>query len=167
MEHKTCCFSGHRKLPIDQALHINNLLVNQIFRLIDKGVNNFICGGALGFDTIAAQTVIKARAIYPNIQLIMALPSPEQTKGWRINDIDNYHHILKQANHIVYTSTEHHAGCMHIRNHYMVNHSQYCICYMMQATGGTVHTVNYARKKGLSIINIADESFEEQISFFS
>ena len=82
MKHHSCCFSGHRNLPIEQTLHINNLLVNEIFKLINKGVSNFICGGALGFDTMAAQTILKARIIYPHIQLTMALPSPQQTNRW-------------------------------------------------------------------------------------
>ena len=72
MNEQTCCFSGHRHLPKQQILHIHNLLVKRILKLIHIGVNTFICGGALGFDTLAALAVLKIRSIYPHIQLILA-----------------------------------------------------------------------------------------------
>ena len=134
MNEQTCCFSGHRHLPKQQILHIHNLLVKRILKLIHIGVNTFICGGALGFDTLAALAVLKIRSIYPHIQLILALPSPQQTNGWDSNDIEVYQTILKQANQIIYMSQEHHSGCMHMRNHYMVDNSLYCICYLVNQT---------------------------------
>ena len=158
MNEQTCCFSGHRHLPKQQILHIHNLLVKHILKLIHIGVNTFICGGALGFDTLAALAVLKIRSIYPHIQLILALPSPQQTSGWSTNDIAVYQSILKQANQIIYMSQEHHSGCMHMRNHYMVDNSLYCICYLVNQTGGTAYTVQYAKKKNRHIFNIANES---------
>ena len=110
MNEQTCCFSGHRHLPKQQILHIHNLLVKHILKLIHIGVDTFICGGALGFDTLAALAVLKIRSIYPHIQLILALPSPQQTSGWSTNDIAVYQSILKQANQIIYMSQEHHSG---------------------------------------------------------
>ena len=64
MNEQTCCFSGHRHLPKQETLHIHNLLVKHILKLIHIGVNTFICGGALGFDTLAALAVLKIRSIY-------------------------------------------------------------------------------------------------------
>ena len=46
-------------------------------------------------------------------------------------------------------------GCMHRRNRHLVDHSSVCICYLTGSSGGTAYTVNYARKQGLEIINIA------------
>ena len=144
MNEQTCCFSGHRHLPKQETLHIHNLLVKHILKL--------------GFDTLAALAVLKIRSIYPHIQLILALPSPQQTNGWSSNDIAVYQSILKQANQIIYMSQEHHSGCMHMRNHYMVDNSLYCICYLANQTGGTAYTVQYAKKKNRHIFNIANES---------
>ena len=45
MNEQTCCFSGHRHLPKQETLHIHNLLVKHILKLIHIGVNTFfICG---------------------------------------------------------------------------------------------------------------------------
>ena len=42
------------------------------------------------------------------------------------------------------------------RNRYLVDHSSLCICYLTRQTGGTAYTFNYAKNKGIEIINIAE-----------
>lgn len=166
MKDKTCCFSGHRNLPKNKIQHIHNLLIKHILKLSSMGITNYISGGALGFDTLAALAVIKIRFIYPNIKLILALPSPKQTHGWGADDIALYENIVEHANEVIYTSQQHHGGCMHIRNHYMVDHSKFCICYMEDKSGGTAYTVNYAYKKDLFVINLANESQSQSSLFY-
>ena len=54
----TCCFSGHR---IVKSQDYDNILANLdkiLETLYNKGITNFISGGALGFDTLAAESVI-------------------------------------------------------------------------------------------------------------
>lgn len=46
---------------------------------------------------------------------------------------------------------------MHRRNRHLVDHSGTCICYLTRSTGGAAYTVDYARRKGLHVINIAEE----------
>ncbi len=48
--------------------------------ITEYGVNTFIDGGALGFDTIAAETVIEMREKYQNIKLVMYLPVTVRVK---------------------------------------------------------------------------------------
>ena len=43
------------------------------------------------------------------------------------------------------------------RNRHLVDHSGTCICYLTRSAGGPAYTVDYARKKGLRIINLAEE----------
>lgn len=43
------------------------------------------------------------------------------------------------------------------RNRHLVDNSSVCICYQTKETGGTAYTVEYARKHGLRIINLAEE----------
>ena len=49
MNEQTCCFSGHRHLPKQETLHIHNLLVKHILKLIHIGVNTFYLRGSIGF----------------------------------------------------------------------------------------------------------------------
>ena len=123
---------------------------------IEQGYRYFGCGGALGFDTLAAQTVLRLREIYPEIRLILVLPCRDQTRGWKQADVAEYDRIMKAADKVTYTSEQYYSGCMHKRNRHLVDYSSLCICYLTEASGGTAYTVNYAQSQGLKIINIAE-----------
>lgn len=55
---KTCCFTGHRRLPKDKIEQIVIRLNQEVDNLISQGVTDFISGGALGFDQIAASLIV-------------------------------------------------------------------------------------------------------------
>ena len=82
MRGKTACFTGHRKIPPESIPELSQRLKNTLLRLIEEGYMYFGAGGALGFDTLAAQCVLSLRKRYPHIKLILVLPCTAQTKGW-------------------------------------------------------------------------------------
>ena len=150
-----CSFTGHRDIPFGEKQTLKCRLKETLVKLIEeKDVRLFIAGGALGFDTMAAETVIELRGNYPEIKLRLALPCDDQTKRWKENDVLLYKHIMEKADDVVYTSHVYTAGCMHIRNRYMIDNSDFCVAYMTKETGGTAYTVNYAVKKGKKVINL-------------
>ena len=157
MRLQTCCFTGHRFLPENEKEKISLALESTVLSLIHSGYRYFGAGGALGFDTLAAQTVLRLRQSYPDIRLILVLPCVSQADKWPPADVAVYQEIMGQANKIVYTSHEYTAGCMFKRNRHLVDHSSVCICYLEKSTGGTAYTVDYARKCGLKIINLAEK----------
>lgn len=152
---ETCCFTGHRKIPPEQLEPITQRLEEIILACIRDGYKYFGAGGALGFDTIAAQKIIELRDRYPKIKLILVLPCRSQTRGWTKENIDTYEMIKLNADKVVFTSDEYFNGCMQKRNRHLVDCSTRCICYLTDNKGGTAYTVNYARKKGIDVINIA------------
>ena len=82
MRDKTCCFTGHRKIPANLRALIAVEIEKRIVELIDQGYIIFETGGALGFDTVAAQVVLRVRNRYPYIRLVLVLPCRNQTDGW-------------------------------------------------------------------------------------
>lgn len=157
MREKTCCFTGHRNIPLLKRKAVVRDLKNELTTLIDKGYQYFGAGGALGFDTIAAQTVLELKEQFPHIKLILVLPCETQTRGWKEKDIAIYGEIKRQADKVVYTSKEYTRGCMHKRNRHLVDNSSICLAYLTEQSGGTAYTVDYARKNGLTVINIAEK----------
>lgn len=155
MRSKTVCFTGHRELPADDLPEISKHLEDALITLIEQGYRYFGAGGALGFDTLAAQSVLRLRERYPQIRLILVLPCLNQTRGWPQEDIDTYEEIKRCADKVTYTSEHYFRGCMQKRNRHLVDNSSACICYLTKSVGGTAYTVNYARRSGLRIINIA------------
>ena len=61
MKEKTCCFTGHREIPERDYNLLKQKTKNAIVALIGKGVIYFGAGGARGFDTIAAETVLELK----------------------------------------------------------------------------------------------------------
>lgn len=156
MKNKTCCFTGHRDIPTGAYQLIFDKTEETVERLIKKGYLYFGAGGALGFDTIAAFTVLQLKERHPDIRLILVLPCYSQTRGWSSEDVKIYEDIKKKADKVVYTSEEYSRGCMHKRNRHLVDNSSACIAYLTESKGGTAYTVAYATKHGLSVFNIAD-----------
>lgn len=150
----TCCFTGHRKLPANkiQAILIN--LDREIDILIDKGVTDYISGGALGFDQIAASLIVAKKEMGKKIRLIFALPCKNQDSLWDEKQKELYQNLLGEADEVIYISEEYDPFCMKRRNKYMVEHSAYCICALLHEKSGTAQTVRFARKKGLKIVNV-------------
>ncbi len=106
MNTTTCCFTGHRNISESRRFQIEQRLEKEIAHLIHQGVDCFLAGGALGFDTMAALAVLNFRNKYPGIQLILVLPCENQTDGWNGQDIKTYNQIREQADRVVYASEQ-------------------------------------------------------------
>ncbi len=154
MNKNTCCFTGHRKISAKKVETIIKNLDFEIERLIEKGIIEFISGGAIGFDQIAASLIISKKKQGKNIRLIFALPCKNQDNNWNDKQKKLYKNILKEADDIIYVSENYDPDCMKRRNEYMVKQSSYCICALSNKLSGTGQTVRLASKKGLEIINV-------------
>lgn len=152
---KVACFSGHRNLPHD-CTELQTNLEKAIIELIERGVIFFGNGAALGFDQMAAETVLRLKEDYPHIRLVMVLPcSPEQQSlKWSDDQKKRYYEMLGQADKVRILSLQYTNSCMLYRNRHMVDNSAYLICYLRQHSGGTFYTVNYAERKGLNILRL-------------
>lgn len=155
-KNKTACFAGHRQIPAEEEEKISARLDEVIADLIGQGIECFAEGGALGFDTMAAQAVLRAREKHPHIRLILVLPFPEHGRRWSERNRKVYEEIKSQADKTEFTSEHYTRFCMFARNRQLVERSCVCVAYQTKETGGTAYTVKYACSKGLRIINLAD-----------
>lgn len=160
---KNCCFTGHRRIPESDGLWIRRRLREEILSLAEKGVTGFLTGGALGFDTMAAQEVVRIRAMgVPTLRLTLVLPYVGQESQWSERDASVYRGLLRQADQVVYMGQEYRKGCMFQRNRYLVDHSAYCICYQVKDRGGTAYTSRYAQEQGLCVRNLAEVALRKE-----
>ena len=152
---KVACFSGHRKLPED-CTELRSNLEKAIITLIEQGVVFFGNGGAVGFDALAAATVLRLKEDYPHIRLIMVLPCPPEQQSSRWNDEQKklYYEILDRADKVRILSPQYTSSCMLDRNRHMVDNSAYLICYLREHSGGTFYTVGYAEQQGIKILRL-------------
>lgn len=156
MRENTCCFTGHRRIPDYDAAEIPKLLDMTVGCLLDEGYRYFVCGGALGFDMLAEQAVIRSMKNGSDASLILALPCPNQTEKWKNTALlREYRYIKGYAAAIEYISDTHTDDCMKKRNQYMVDISSFCVAYYNGAiASGSGQTYRMACRAGLEVLNI-------------
>ncbi len=161
MRKKTVCFTGHRQMgePLSEVEH---RLMETVDNLIQKGYLYFGAGGARGFDALASEVVLKLKATYPHIHLILVLPFDEQFRhegNWTQAEIEQYHRLKQRASKVVVLAAGYSSGVYYRRNRHLVDHSSVCVAYMTRANSGTSYTVNYAKARGLEVVHTAPSLF--------
>ncbi len=164
---KTCCFTGHRPdklygydLGNPKYRDLFKKVENHIIYLIEsKGVNRFITGGALGFDTLAFLVVESLKDRY-EIENILAVPFKNQDVKWFQRNRELYSSMLDLADKVIEVDKEpayiiqgietetYHPAKMQKRNEFMVNNSKYVIACWNGSRGGTGNTINYVKGLG-------------------
>jgi uncharacterized phage-like protein YoqJ len=148
----TCCFTGHRSIPACSVDKLQKSLDKALDNLVCEGVTNFICGGALGFDTLAAQAVLRLKQKNKDVFLTLALPCRDQAKRWNSMQRLVYEDILASADEVIYLFDHYVTGCMHARDKFMVDSSDIIIAYYRGKSGGTQYTFKYAEEQKKKII---------------
>lgn len=150
----TVCFTGHRMM--DKSDRESGCRLPELLEaLYQRGYKEFHCGGALGFDQLAAEYVVKLRNRHPDVRLVFCLPCADQCARWRQADCIRYEQLLYLSDETRVLAPRYYDGCMQARNNYMVDRSSICVTYMKRLGGGTLTTVRYALLQDLPVINVA------------
>lgn len=154
----TCFFTGHRIIAAKSREPLRERVSECCIDLIKNcNVTDFIAGGALGFDTLAAMVILDLKKDYPDIKLHLYLPCTDQSAKWKAYDKKMWDSIKLMADDYKFISDMPYvAGCMQLRNRAMVSDSAYGIAYCTRSFGGTVSTIKYAQEKGRNITIISD-----------
>lgn len=154
---KRACFTGHRNIPPYLKTRLTKLLIEYIERLSEKGVYDYYAGGALGFDTIAAEAVLTVRANNDKVKLHLVLPcdNTSQTAKFNLEERAVFDYILSISDSVEYTSQSYFSGCMARRNRKLVEYADICLCFYDEGKNksGTGQTVNLAIEKGIPVLN--------------
>ena len=119
------CFTGHRAIPPQELPALTERLDRVLEALYQHGFRDFICGGALGFDTLAAQRILLMRTHHADVRLRLAIPCSTQSARWKASDCLIYEQLLYAADETVVLSSHYYEGCMYMRNRYMVDNSAF------------------------------------------
>ena len=153
---KICCFTGSRNVSRKALPILMKKLESEIENLIiNEGYTDFRTGGALGFDTVAALSVLKLRDRHPHIKLHLILPCRNQEKYYTVQYKKIYRAILALADTQIFMQERYTDGVMFARNRALVDGSDICIAYLTKSHGGTYYTVQYAKKQGVPVINVS------------
>ena len=153
-----CCFTGHRTISAAARLPLVARLDQTLALLVERGYRTFRCGGARGFDTLAALRVLHLKKTHPEVRLSLILPCRDQADSWREGERMIWQDILDRADEVRFVSERYTAECMHLRNRALVDGADTCVAYLTHNRGGTLYTCTYALKQGLALINLGEDA---------
>ena len=150
----TVAFLGHRYLENPQR--IEKLLEEQIKRLLEeKNYVEFIVGRNGDFDQYASSAVLRVKEEYRGDNSSLLLILPYLTAEYRKNQkyFEDYYNDIEIS---FAASKAHPKAAIQLRNCEMIDRADLILCYLERESGGAYQSVQYARRKGKSIINLAD-----------
>ena len=154
MENKVCSFTGHRTIKSGHRNKISSLLARAVEYAYKEGCRDFLSGGAVGFDTLAAREVIRFRMSHSGVRLVLVLPCINQDEKWSEADRNSYEYILNAADEVIYVSDEYTDTCMRERNFKLASTADILIAYLSRNNSGAAQTVRMAEKMGKEIYNL-------------
>ncbi|MBR4458137.1 MAG: DUF1273 family protein [Clostridia bacterium] len=149
---KRVAFTGHRpqKLPFGfdegdpQCILFKARLFETVEGLCEEGYRHFLSGGALGYDTFAAEAVLRVKHLYPDVILEMVSPYDAQTELWTFENRMRHDWLFAQADIVTATGHDYTPTCMARRNRYLVSNADLVLAAYSGQDGGTAATVRYA-----------------------
>jgi uncharacterized phage-like protein YoqJ len=159
---KACAFTGYRpsKLPWGydegdaRCMDFKFRLRESLEYLIGRGYADFLSGGALGFDLMAAELVLSLREKYPWIRLIMVIPFDGQADRWSEEQRRRWLSAIEASDKVVHISHGYDRGVFFRRNHFLVEQADLLLAAFDGQPGGTAGTVAYARRHGVQVARI-------------
>lgn len=155
MDTLTVAFFGHRY--IDDFFRTEDMLQERISDLLRSNQYvEFLVGRNGDFDQLVSSTVLRCKRSIrdDNSSLVLVLPYP--TAEFENNE-DSFYNYYDEIEICAEAAKAHFKSAMQIRNRSMVDRADLIICYVERAEGGAYQTVQYAKKQGKTIINLAED----------
>jgi len=137
----SCTFFGHR----DCYGLEREVLYGAIEGLILQGVNIFYVGNQGGFDGMVYSCLKQLRKAYPHIRVavVLAYLPAQKREGEDMSDT-------------MYPQIEGHPKyAIERRNQWMIDVSDYCLCYITHTWGGAYKFAQLAKKQGKHLVNLS------------
>lgn len=153
MKEKTCCVTGHRKIPVEKIEYVTAELEKEISAAIADGCTRFISGFAEGVDLIFAAVVAELKAQGQPLILEAAIPYAGRLKS----KDPLFQKMLSACDTQKVLCDRYSYDCFFVRNRYMVDESSRVIAvYDGRADGGTSYTIRYAniQRRTLRVIEL-------------
>ena len=150
----TVSFFGHR--VIEDPLMIEQRLETLIRRLLkEKEYVEFLVGRDGEFDQIVSSTIRRCKRSVrdDNSAHVWVLPYP--TADFRDNE-DAYREYYDEIEICASSAGGHFKGAYQTRNREMADRSNLIVFCIQHESGGAWQTMKYAKKQGISFVNLND-----------
>ena len=160
---KKVCFIGHRQI-FDSS--VRERLKTAIENEIKNGCEFFTMGTHGEFDEVALSVCRELQKTYKDIKIEVVITSLKKIEKQLLYDDEfgkEYEIPYSDVSTIMYEIEEtHFKKQITESNHQMINTCDTLICYVNKKhnPSGAKHAMNYAKRKGLKIINLYNEQNE-------
>jgi uncharacterized phage-like protein YoqJ len=139
--HSNCLFSDEEKEKLKQLL---------IEKIIKNPTCKFYLGGYGDFDSLCLRTLRELKTDFPDIELLFITPYLD--KNYSKLELAKYYY-----EDVIFPPIENVPRKFAIlkRNEWMVDSAELVIAYVKYSWGGAAKTLEYAKRKKVPIINIA------------
>ncbi len=155
----TVSFFGHRQ--VENFLDIERRLENRLRELMgQKEYVEFLVGRNGEFDQLASSTVLRLKRLMGSEGSALVLVLPYATAEFT-NNQGSFYRYYDEIEVSEAASDKHFKSAIQARNREMIDRSDMVICYITHKSNGAYQSVQYARKQGKNIINLADDAAPE------
>ncbi|MDR1465528.1 MAG: DUF1273 domain-containing protein [Oscillospiraceae bacterium] len=160
---QTLAFAGHRpsRLPQGAALlRLRDALANEITAALQRGRTQFVTGGMCGFDTMAAEEVLRCKEILPFVRCVVVAPFAVrfyEQRCWTPDWQARAQAVARRADDFYTIAERYHSGIYYERDRLLVNLSAELVVYYDGGQGGTKYTLDYAATQGKRTTNLAEK----------
>lgn len=151
----TVSFFGHRYIEHLSKIeyHLDKLLYELITQ---KEYVDFLIGRDGDFDILASSAIKRAIHKYEYGNTHFTLVLPYQRAEYRDNE-QSYLQYYDEVEICTDSANAHPKSAIQVRNHNIVDRSDLVVCCIQHKSGGAYKTMQYAKKQGKRIINLADD----------
>ena len=152
----TVSLFGHRSLL--NPLSAESNLEHEVYKILkNHSYVKFLIGRTGEFDLMAALTIRRVMKAYSRINDTLTLVLPYQNSSVE-NHKDSFLNLYDEIEICQYSADAHYKSAFQARNQYMVDRSDLVLCCIEHQSGGAYRTVQYAQKKEIRIVNVAESN---------
>ncbi len=152
----TVSFFGHRY--VEHGSEIENRLDKLLHDLItQREYVDFLIGRDGDFDLLASSVIKRAIRNYSYGNTHFTLVLPYMKSEYRDNE-KSYLEYYDEIEICSESAEAHPKSAIQVRNRNIVDRSDLVVCYIQHKNGGAYKTIQYAKKQGKKIENLADEN---------
>lgn len=107
------------------------------------------------FDQLVSSTVRRCKRNVRDDNSVLVWVMPYEKAEFQ-NDEDSFLNYYDEIEVCAEAANKHFKSAFQIRNRSMVDRSNLSVFFVERKTGGAYQTLNYAKKAGVNIINLAD-----------
>jgi len=144
-----CTFAGHSEIHNSNLVEVIKTTAKEL--ITEYGVNEFWVGHYGDFDHYAAKAIRELKPEY-DIELVLVIPYlTKEIEEYKEEYYRNFDAVLMAD---IPEKTPKKLKIIKV-NQYMVNESDFLICYVKNSWGGAAKTLEYAKQKKKNIYNLA------------